>query len=130
MEKNQLPKQLFSGYRGPYHVQGITVDTERKYIYYSFTTELIKTDLQGNLIGSVRGLLGHLGCITFCAEDGRVYGSLEYKHDCIGQGILRAQGTSGFVPEEAFYCAIFDVDKITREDMDAESGKITFRSKE
>ena len=43
----------------------------------------MKTDLQGNVLGSVNGLLGHLGCLEFNAEDGRVYGSLEYKNDGI-----------------------------------------------
>lgn len=43
------------------HIQGIATDAERKYMYYSFTTSLIKTDMNGNVIGSVKGLAGHLG---------------------------------------------------------------------
>ena len=70
------------------HIQGIATDAERKYMYYSFTTSLIKTDMNGNVIGSVKGLAGHLGCIAYNYEDGRVYGSLEYKNDCIGTEIL------------------------------------------
>ena len=59
-----LPPTIFSGVRGPFHVQGIAVDLKQGYIYFSFTTELLKMDLQGNLIGSVKGLTGHLGCLT------------------------------------------------------------------
>jgi len=112
------PNSIFSGCWKGGHCQGIAVDTKRKYVYYSFTTMLIKTDMQGRVIGSVTGLLGHLGCIDFCDEDGRVYGSLEYKLDEIGKGILRAMNSQAQL-EEAFYIAIFDVDKIDRMDMDA-----------
>jgi hypothetical protein len=44
--------------------------------------------MQGNIVGSVTGLCGHLGCIAYNYDDGRVYGSLEFKHDVIGQGVL------------------------------------------
>ena len=77
MEK--FPKHIFSGYFGKIHCQGIAVDEEKGYVYFSFTTKLIKTDLEGNLIGTVDGLIGHLGCIAFNKEDGKVYGSLELK---------------------------------------------------
>ena len=118
MNSAMLPKNIFSGYFKGGHCQGIAVDTKREYIYYSFTTELVKTDLQGNLIGSVTGLLGHLGCIDFNDADGRVYGSLEYKDDAIGKGILKNLGSSAEI-ENAFYIAVFDVDKIDRVGMDA-----------
>ena len=122
MNSAMLPKNIFSGHFKGGHCQGIAVDTKREYIYYSFTTELIKTDLQGNLIGSVTGLLGHLGCIEFNDADGRVYGSLEYKNDAIGKGILKNLGSDATI-ENAFYIAIFDVEKIDRVGMDAcESG--------
>jgi len=101
------------------HIQGIATDKERKYMYYSFTTCLIKTDMQGNVVGSVKGLAGHLGCIAYNYENGRVYGSLEYKHDSVGTKILKKQ-TSVADVEDGFYVAIFDVDKIDRLDMDAE----------
>ena len=39
------------------HVQGIAQDGEGN-LYISFTTCLVKTDLAGNLIGSVSGLVG------------------------------------------------------------------------
>ena len=122
-ELSKLPREVFSGVRGPFHVQGIAVDLKNGYMYFSFTTELLKTDLQGKLIGSVTGMTGHLGCLTVNPEDGRVYGSLEYKNDEIGRGILRQLNKegNGENPSDAFYVAIFDVDKITRPDMDAET---------
>ena len=87
-----LPRDIDAGEWSEGHVQGIALDTERKYMYYSFTTVLVKTDLEGNLIGTVSGLTGHLGCISFNDEDGRVYGSIEYKHDVIGQNIMKRKG--------------------------------------
>ena len=115
-----LPCNIFSGYHGACHCQGIAVDTKNGYVYYSFTTKLIKTDLAGNLIGSVDGLIGHLGCIDLCEDDGRVYGSLEYKNDAIGRGILRHLDMADKPIQNAFYCAIFDVARIDRVGMDAE----------
>ena len=100
MNTCDLPLEIFSGYFHGGHCQGIAVDTARKFIYYSFTTELVKTDLNGRLIGSVTGLLGHLGCIDFCDADGRVYGSLEYKNDAIGKGIPKTEAP-GNVEETA-----------------------------
>lgn len=105
------------------HVQGIAVDKEREYMYFSFTTCLIKTDLQGKLIGSVKGIVGHLGCLAYNKEDGRVYGSLEYKNDSIGKGIMKTEG-SELVFNDSFYIVAFDCDKITRPDMDAEKDGI------
>ena len=115
---NALPREIFSGNWDYGHCQGIAIDTNREYLYYSFTTALIKTDLRGNLIGSVTGLLGHLGCIDFCDGDGRVYGSLEYKNDVIGRGILNSLKSDAKF-EDAFYMAVFDADSITRPNMDA-----------
>lgn len=116
MEHN-LPREIFSGKYRAGHCQGIAVDIKKGFIYYSFTTCLIKSDLNGNVIGSVDGLLGHLGCIDFNDADGRVYGSLEYKNDAIGKGILKDAGQTEIT--NAFYCAIFDVDLIDRMHMDA-----------
>lgn len=104
------------------HVQGIAVDRNGDF-YISFTTVLVKADRNGNIIGSVTGLAGHLGCIAYQKEDGRVYGSLEYKHDIIGRNIL-AKMDQPIDIEDAFYIAIFDVEKITRMDMDAEQDGI------
>ena len=118
-----LPRSIYTGLWRAGHVQGIALDTERKHIYYSFTTMLVKTDLQGRVIGTVTGLLGHLGCIDFNDEDGRLYGSLEYKNDAIGKGIMR-QEKSDKTLQDGFYVAIFDVEKIVREGMSAEKDGI------
>ena len=120
----KLPVQINAnsweaGVKSAGHIQGIAVDSKREFIYVSFTTLLVKLDMQGNVIGSVTGLLGHLGCLEFNEEDGRVYGSLEYKNDAIGKGILKQEGASEPV-EDGFYVAIFDVDKINRKGMSAE----------
>ena len=98
------------------HIQGIALDRENGWLYCSFTTELVKYDLEGNLLGSVTGLTGHLGCLAM-GPDGRVYGSLEYKNDSIGRGIRKNVG--GEFLGNAFYIAIFDGAKIDRPDMDA-----------
>lgn len=118
-----LPLDIYSGIWKAGHVQGIAVDTEREYMYFSFTTILVKTDMKGNVVGTVTGLLGHLGCLEFNDEDGRLYGSLEYKNDSIGRGILKRERSDKQL-EDAFYVAIFDVDKITREGMSAEKDGI------
>ena len=116
---SNLPKILHTeGWRAG-HVQGIAVDTKQQYVYLSFTTMLVKLDMQGDVVGTVKGILGHLGCLEFNDEDGRLYGSLEYKNDAIGRGILKQEGVSKQL-ETGFYVAIFDVDKITRENMSAE----------
>ncbi len=120
----KFPNTIFSGYQGPCHCQGIAVDKAKGYIYYSFTTKLIKSDLDGNIIGSVDGLIGHLGCIDFCERDGKVYGSLEFKNDIIGKEILKNLQIENREVKNAFYCAIFDVDKIDRMNMDAETDGI------
>jgi hypothetical protein len=98
-----LPLRIDSGTWPAGHVQGIAVDQEKGFVYFSFTTMLVKTDLAGAVIGSVTGFTGHLGDVDFNPDDGRVYGSLEYK---------AAAG---------FYVAVFDVDRVTRTDMDAET---------
>jgi hypothetical protein len=76
------------------HVQGIAVDAEGGFIYYSFTNLLAKYDFSGKLIGTLIGWTGHLGDLAFNPADGRVYGSLEYKED------------------EAFYIAVIDVNRL------------------
>lgn len=118
-----MQKKIFSGKWGKCHCQGVCMDTARKYVYYSFTTKLVKTDMQGNIIGSVDNIIGHLGCMDFNDNDGKVYASLEYKNDVIGRGILQTLGLKVEI-EDAFYVAIFDVDKIDRINMDAEKDGI------
>jgi len=111
-----FPESVFSGSFSTSHCQGIAVDEAKGYIYYSFTTAIIKTDLSGNLIGSAYGLLGHLGCIGLCKTDGKLYGSLEYKNDCIGKSILERAGVDSVV--DGFYVVIIDTDKLNRPNMD------------
>lgn len=111
----QFKEGVSSGKQGNHHVQGVAVDEENGYIYYSFTTRLVKTDFAGNLIGTVEGLVGHLGCIAMNPADGLIYGSLEYKHDSIGQGV----GTGEHI-SNGFYIAVFDVSRIDRKNMSAE----------
>ena len=101
------------------HVQGIAVDTARGFVYFSFTTILLKTDMLGNPIGSACNLAGHLGCITLDREKNKVYGSLELKHDAIGRGIIDKIGYDSS-EKDSFYLVSFDVDKIDRMDMDVE----------
>ena len=57
--QTRYPKEIYSGAWNAGHVQGITMDREG-YMYFSFTDVIVKTDLQGRLIGTVTGLLGHL----------------------------------------------------------------------
>ena len=119
LDIRDLPRIIDAGWWDTGHVQGIALDPVRRHFYFSFTTALVKTDLAGNLIGYVEGLTGHLGCIDFNEADGKVYGSIEYKHDVIGRGIMKVTGRS-IANENAFYIGIFDVEKIDRCGMDAE----------
>ena len=114
---------IFTGSWGKCHLQGIAVDRAGGYIYYSFTTKLVKARLNGEIVGFVDGRVGHLGCIAFCEADGCVYGSLEYKNDAIGKGILNKLGEEKRFAD-AFYVARFDVSKIDRPDMSAEDSDI------
>ncbi|MEV0824314.1 hypothetical protein [Nonomuraea rubra] len=98
-----LPSEIYGGAWTAGHVQGMAIDQRKGYMYFSFTNLLVKTDLQGKLIGSVTGFTGHLGDLDLNPQDGRVYGSLEYKE------------------QESFYIAIFDVDRITEPDMNAQT---------
>jgi len=88
------------------HVQGIAVDFEGGYIYYSFTNLLAKYDFGGNLIGTLGGWTGHLGDLDFNPVNGKVYGSLEYKAD------------------EAFYIAVIDVSRLDRLGVEAGATEI------
>ncbi|MBR7161586.1 MAG: hypothetical protein IKD07_04145 [Clostridia bacterium] len=116
----RLPNVISTGTWQGGHIQGIAIDRERKYIYCSFTTELIKLDLNGKLIGSVKGFTGHLGCLAYSERDGRVYASLEYKNDIIGKSILHSLGIRNEI-KNAFYVAMFDGEKINRPNMNAET---------
>ena len=54
-KEKKIPSTVFSGYQGACHCQGIAVDPQKGYIYYSFTTKLIKSDLQGKRRPSANG---------------------------------------------------------------------------
>ena len=123
MDKNQILPPIYTGAWGGCHIQGIAADPQKGYIYYSFTTKLIKATLDGKIVGTLDGLAGHLGCIAFNESDGCVYGSLEYKNDIIGKDILKVIGSKNTF-EDTFYVARFDVDKITSPNMNAEDGDI------
>ncbi|NUS01307.1 MAG: hypothetical protein HOV97_01965 [Nonomuraea sp.] len=101
-----LPKDVYGGAWAEGHVQGIAIDQRKGFMYFSFTNVLVKTDLQGNPVGSVTGFTGHLGDLDFNTQDGRVYGSLEYKE------------------QESFYIAVFDVDRVTSMGMDAQASDV------
>lgn len=113
----EYPNSIYTGTFNGGHIQGIALDKKRGIMYCSYTTMLVKIDLEGKFLGSVINLKGHLGCIDFCEEDGCVYGSLEYKNDAIGQGIHARLGMGDV--EEGFYIARFDGEKITSGDVDA-----------
>lgn len=121
--QNRLPNAIPSGPQEDFHIQGIVVDQKNGFVYMSFTDKLIKTDLKGNLIGSVTGFIGHLGDLAFDSETGKVYGSLEYKDDAIGKGINRKLGvkTSDII---RFYVAIFNGSEINRPGMNAEKENV------
>ncbi|SEG67366.1 hypothetical protein SAMN05444920_103866 [Nonomuraea solani] len=102
----ELPAEIYGGAWTAGHVQGMAIDQRKGYMYFSFTNLLVKTDLKGNMVGSVTGFTGHLGDLDFNTQDGRVYGSLEYKE------------------QESFYIAIFDVDRITSMNMDAQTSDV------
>ena len=122
-----MKQPIYTGAWGKCHIQGIAVDKKEGFIYYSYTTKLVKATLDGEVIGPVDGLLGHLGCIAYNEADGYLYGSLEYKNDSIGKGILKKLGEDGEGAqklEDAFYIARFDVSKIDRLDMNAETDGI------
>jgi len=102
----RLPLQQNGGTWSSGHVQGIAVDVQGGYIYYSFTNLLAKYDFSGKLIGTLVGWTGHLGDLDFNPADGKVYGSLEYKED------------------EAFYIAVIDVSHLDRVGVEASRTEI------
>lgn len=106
------------------HVQGVAVDIKNGYAYFSFTTELVKTDLQGNVIGTITGLTCHLGCLDLDTESGKLYASVEYKDDAIGKGIMQKMGKSLEKRENTFYIGIFDTKLINRKNIDAQTGGV------
>lgn len=114
-----LPNSIYSGKQGKFHVQSVAIDQERGFVYFSYTDKLIKTDLEGKLLGSVTGLVGHLGDIDFDPETNKIYGSLEFKQDAIGKGISKTLGVEN-QNNTGFYIAVFEASKITRPNIHAE----------
>jgi hypothetical protein len=103
---------------GRLHVQGIALDKAEECMYCSFTSAFFKTDLNGNIIGSITGINGHLGAMTFDPHGRKVYASLERKDDEIGRGISRTLGAEAYDKNESgFFIAEIDVDKITGMDI-------------
>ena len=102
----KLPLKQNGGTWSSGHVQGIAVDVQGGYIYYSFTNLLAKYDFSGKLIGTLVGWTGHLGDLDFNPSDGKVYGSLEYGKD------------------KAFYIAVIEVNRIDRVGIEASKSEI------
>ncbi|GAB3921123.1 hypothetical protein [Mucilaginibacter myungsuensis] len=115
-----FPLNIPSGKQGQFHVQGVAIDKVNGFVYFSFTDKLVKTDRQGNLIGSVTGLTGHLGDIDLKVDENKIYGSLEYKNDAIGKNISNKLGVAEKKDQVGFYVAIFDAARIVRPNMDAQ----------
>lgn len=118
-----LPDSISTGKQGEFHIQGIAVDKKNGFIYCSFTDKLIKLDMTGHLVGSVTGLVGHLGDLAFDPKTNTIYGSLEFKNDAIGQGILKGLDLKK-KNKTSFYIAIFDGPKIVKPQMNAQKGVV------
>lgn len=129
IDYDKLPRAINIAPQDKFHVQGVAVDMKHKVVYLSFTSSLIKTDFQGNIIGSVINMGGcHLGCISFNPDDGMLYASCEYKSDEIGRSLRRSAGKSAAATDETretgFYIASFKGDEINRTNIDAASSGI------
>ena len=96
-KRETLSLSVFGGEWDTSHCQGIAVDDALEYMYFSFTTKLVKVRIAtGEVVGTVSGWSGHLGDLTY--YDGKIYGSLEY-----------------YYPIGSFYVAVFDGEKIVGE---------------
>jgi len=96
------------------HVQGIAVDTLRHCIYFSFTTRLVKCDMDGNFIASIDRIPGHLGDLTLDAARGILYASLEQKDDQIGRGVA-----------DALHMDVTDRDEVSFSIVSINTGRLT-----
>ena len=105
----ELPDSVYVAVKDG-HVQGIALDREKGYMYFSFTSSFIKTDLQGNILGTISRIQGHLGAMTM-GPDGRVYASLECKDDVIGQGISKRLGVENLSHENSVFYIGMDPEK-------------------
>lgn len=87
---------------GRSHMQGACVDSDFKYMYFSYTDVLAKVEIAtGELVASVVGFDGHIGCLDF--YDGYVYASLP-------------TGTKSYI-------AVFDPDQLTSVGMNIKTMK-------
>ena len=86
------------------HCQGMTIDKLGGYAYYSYTNTFVKCDLEGNSVGTITGIEGHLGDICYNERDGKVYAS------------LNPEG------KKALYVAIIDVENLNEKGVDAVKG--------
>lgn len=86
------------------HCQGMAMDMDGGYVYYSYTNTFVKCDMEGNAVGSITGIQGHLGDICFNEKDGKVYAS------------LNPEG------KKALYLAIIDVENLNEMGVDAIKG--------
>ncbi len=98
-----LPNYIYTGTYGSYHVQGMSVDVKGGYTYYTFTSTLVKLDMDGNLVGTMTGFPGHMGDCSYNEEDGKLYATLH----------LEGDGSYDWSKEMLYYVAIIDVSKIT-----------------
>ena len=99
------------------HVQGMAIDTASHCFYLSFTTSLVKTDFDGNVLACIDSINGHLGAMTFDAGARKLYASLECKDDEIGRGIAKHLGTEAYTQDQSrFYVAVVDVDRMDSKD--------------
>ena len=64
----EMPDEIVCEGQYPHHLQGIATDGEA--IYWSFTTVLVKTDLDGQVLARAEGPYHHG---DLCYHDGRVY---------------------------------------------------------
>ena len=98
---------------GKFHVQGIALDKDEESMYFSFTSAFYKTDLKGNITGSITGINGHLGALTFNPETRKAYASLEMKDDEIGRNIADGLGAARHEDSMSrFYIAEIAVDSV------------------
>lgn len=108
-----LPTKFDVKIRTKFHVQGMAIDTTARCFYLSFTTSLVKTDYEGNVLAQIDSIPGHLGCMTFDPATRRLYASLECKDDEIGRGIAASLKSADYTEGgSTFYIAVFDVDRI------------------
>ena len=93
-----LPYEVSTSGWATGHVQGIAIDDKREYMYYSFTTVLVKVNMSNGVVEGTVALPNelHLGDMDF--YNGKLYGSI----------------SGGATYVDLQYIAVFDVDTITK----------------